>query len=41
MWLPNSSDFNPVNYAVRDILQQMAYQLTIHDSQPAEAGDRR
>ena len=26
MWPPNNTDLNPVDYAVRDALQQMAYQ---------------
>jgi len=27
MWPPNNPDLNPVDYAIRDALQQMAYQL--------------
>ena len=37
---PNSPDLNPVHCAVWDALQQMVYQSsTIHDNQPAEAGN--
>jgi len=39
MWLPNSPNLNPVNYAVWNVLQKNSLSiLTIHDSQPAEAG---
>ena len=31
LWLPNSSDLNPVDYKIWGIVQQLVYQSRVHD----------
>ena len=32
MWPPNSTDLNPVNYAIWSVIQQCVYETRVHDT---------